>query len=217
MAEEEIGVEKGMEEEDQFSRSEMRMIHNPGGGDCLFYAIGSALRLLGWSDDCCSVHTLREVVARSITQDQFETLRLIYSLALENKEDPLLRDYAFMDKGRKSIEALRKVIRTNEYLGDEMALDIIERELCVNLHVIAFTYGVIQEHDKPVKITLRSRMNHTPLKKGSYRKHILLFLDDRTPPGHYMLIKIGETTIFHLDTLPPAIRKKIEKIRGKES
>ncbi len=188
------------------------IVDNPGNGDCLFHAIGDALRTLKWKPSLCSVATLRNLVANRITQDQYETLCAIYRAALEEKELEVLRDYSFMLRGQESLEALRDVIRTRSYLGDEMALYILEATLRLNIHVLSVSYV-----DNAFTLRFKRRMRDETPDKKVYANHIILMQDERRTPAHYTLLQYDGKEIMRRETLPPTMLKFLDSIEVSKS
>lgn len=172
----------------------LKIVANQGMGDCLFMC---------WQRILCdkgmypSIDSLREVVADAVsTPEKLEFLSGLYSAAVEEKEDALLRDYSFM-KGVESVEDLHAAIMTRAYFGDEMALDALEEKFGVR--------GVV------LLITDNSRvsMAHRLVKKSAKpaKEFALLLLDQEGV--HYELVQYMDRSVMRLDQLPPKIEKMI--------
>lgn len=115
--------------------SPIQIIDNQGMGDCFFFAFQNALRE---KEIHFSIQQLRKIVADSITSEQFQTLKQLYS------PQDRLPEYEFMSNV-ETLEDLRKVMMTPAYYGDELAIVALENEFQIQIIVILNEDGVYKK------------------------------------------------------------------------
>lgn len=141
---------------------EVVVISNTGRGDCMFICFRQALYSL---DKKVFVTQLRKAVADSISQETFETLKVIHDSAEEDGDYDLMKDYGFMN-GVNDLESLKQRIMSRRYYGDDMALPALERY--TNLNAVVIKEDKIQKRvEEPVPgnpfIVLHLRNEHYQL------------------------------------------------------
>lgn len=171
---------------------EYDVVETAADGNCLFHCFVFALR----PEFSTTVRALREEVAQSVGEDQFQMLKVIYDDAKREKDWDQLQDYSFME-GVDSLEALRQSIRTPRYWGDEMALTALEKFTKLTPVVIT------QKREGVFEVARRISEDVT---KSATKLYMILFLHH----AHYRLVKYRGRTKMRFGELPPQIREKIE-------
>ena len=111
---------------------QVNIISNSGAGDCMFICFKQALFAL---NKRTTVKEMRRQVAESVTQDTFDTLKVIHDTALDDMDFDLIKDYGFMN-GVDDLAQLRKRMMSRTYYGDDMALPVLEKYAGLNAIVI---------------------------------------------------------------------------------
>ena len=151
----------------------VKIIANSGAGDCMFICFRQALVAL---NKRVTIKELRRQVAESVTQDTFDTLKVIHDTALTDMDYDLIKDYGFMN-GVDDLAQLRKRMMSRTYYGDDMALPVLEKY--TSLNAIVVKSGQVQQRADPV-------IEGAPF--------IILVLENE----HYQLVSFsGHTVFFH--------------------
>lgn len=126
------------------SKPKVKIIANAGAGDCMFICFRQALASL---NKRVTVKEMRQKVADSVTQETFDTLKVIHDTALEDMDYDLMKDYGFMN-GVNSLEQLRTRMTSRTYYGDDMALPVLEKY--TGLNAVVVKSGQVQQRADPV-------------------------------------------------------------------
>ena len=178
----------------------------PADGDCFFYCVQHALQGIGKRK---TIAELREIVANSVTHEEFETLFQIYSGAAAGSPDyQILNDYAFM-RNVSTLDEMRDAMKTRVYFGDEMAVRALENSFGVNW-VILLKRGDTSGQNR---VHLSKRFNN-PDKERSTKYAILLLREDTV---HYKLVKLNGKSVIDEEELPPIIRDGLFDNKRKRS
>lgn len=159
------------------NRARVRVIGNPGGGDCLFHCFVQAARATGAS---FGVDELRSAVADSLTEEILAELRSVYDGAVDGRDAELIRDYDFM-KGVKTLDELRSVVRTSRYWGDELALPALEK--ATGLRAV-----VVLGEGRRARVAARFEDDAETVPKR--------FMFVRLKHAHYELLEVGGRLVF---------------------
>lgn len=178
--------------------AKFKRVRNPGQNDCLFHAVGQALRTAGIDRSVTTVAHLRSLVAKYITPDHYDILCAIWNSAKEERDFALINDYSFMQLGSKDIDTLKRVIRTQRYLGDEMALDILQAHLHVTLHVVDYQSDQCFRYCRRIRSSDSTRP--TPW-------HVLLLQNKCMEPAHYELLYYNNRAVMLEKELPEGVRR----------
>jgi hypothetical protein len=169
----------------------VEILPNSGGGDCLFHCFKAALLSYGTRT---SIRALRKVVADAATQDQFETLKVIYDNAVKEKEYQIINDYLFMN-GVNDLEGLRKAMMKRSYWGDEMALRALEKRTKMKVLVFTTITGEME---------LASQLDTKEVPESG--KYMMVLLHNQ----HYQLVKYGDKVVLRFNDLPPQIQDELK-------
>ena len=168
------------------------ILPNAGNGDCLFHCFRRALKSLGKS---FSILDLRAIVASAATEDQLDTLKLVYSGAEQENDIEILNDYSFM-KGVETLGDLRVGMMKRSYWGDEMALTALEKETGLKAVVFTTLHG---------KMEIAKQLGDSvPPASGRY---IML----RLHANHYQLIKYDKRVTMRFSKLPAEVQTGMAK------
>jgi hypothetical protein len=152
--------------------TEIKIVKNAGGGDCLFLSFQQALESLKRKrKKIPTVEEMRNEVASSLNENQLEQLKSIYKGAD-------LEDYKFME-GVKTLNDLREKVKSREYWGDELAIPVLERMTNLRAHIVL---------KEPGKASFAKRLDE-PHESGEF---IVLLLDGK----HYSLIELNGQRVF---------------------
>jgi hypothetical protein len=159
------------------------IIPNMGDGDCLFLSLGMALRK--------PVSFFRNLIAQHTPDERYFALRELYTQAERERNRTLLQDIGFMRKVH-SPDGLRQFMRTAQYWGDEVAIDMLEQLLHVKLLIL---------DSRRAYAGLSPCVFHTMSKPFRPRYYILLHYNG----GHYELITYNGQALFAARDIPRAL------------
>lgn len=130
------------------NKVKLRLVENPGNGDCLFWCFKQALHT---RDQNVSILQLRAVAAKSIDQNTFLLLYSIFENAKLDKDTKLQNEFSYM-RDTHSLQDLQEKMMLNTYWGDEFALVSLERFAGVHAYVIKdgtlqSRPGVVRSHN----------------------------------------------------------------------
>ena len=142
-------------------------------GNCFFQALSIALNV--------SINELRNIVSKNITHEQFSFWKEIWE-STESEE------FDFMDN-INSIYSLREIILTNDFWGEEVSINILQKHFNVGLIIIdSVTNDVV-----------------TKFKFSNTNKYIILNFKG----VHYDLVKYDNAVLFDKLTLPAGVIGKL--------
>ena len=143
-----------------------KIINSPHNGDCFFKAISKALKIKS--------EVLRKDVSENITIEHLNFWKEIW-------ENTLSEEFDFMCDVN-TIKELREKIKTNEFWGEEVSIEILQKKY--NLGIIIID-GITEKIFKNFDIS-------------DDKEYIILYYNK----NHYNLIKYNNLLIFNNNNLP---------------
>ena len=104
-------------------------------GHCMFRSIAVALGGAADGSRGWSVESLREIVAGSVGQHQFDMWTEMFRDAVHNRETATLHEFAFV-AGVRTLDELRSVMMGPRYWGDHFALQTFQAAFGVRIRVV---------------------------------------------------------------------------------
>nr|QYA18769.1 ovarian tumor-like cysteine protease [Clandestinovirus] len=199
---------------------DVMVLPNPGGGDCLFYALAQAFCNIVQNPNQQlndRVLQLRKIVANAFTDDMFAAYKFVYDEAKVRytqavaKRDTVSRDLSSYEIRRcqfaarcKTVSEARKKMMTSEYWGDETAISILQQVLRIGIIVINNRAerkdGMLEMQLFDVKETIQNA-----------KHYIILFLSDDNYGSHYRLVSLQSTCQWSFQHLPNALKHLIQQ------
>lgn len=193
-----------------FGDDNFQVVPNPGGGDCLFYAVGQAVGQ--------NVLALRNRVASQATEEEYRVKKALYHSALQDLPKVQARIGSVSGRERQKLELVARDLASDisvyrwlasvgslgEYRaalarrgnwGDAEAIGHLEAALGVKLLILS-------------KCGRGAYVNTFVPEGFAPSRYIMIAYDNGR---HYELVRYGGVGVFTAETLPPAVRALFDR------
>lgn len=169
-------------QEPKTTMDNFEIIRSSANGNCLFHCVLQVLQSIGFEKE--TIGHLRKIVSESVTEEQFNDLKLIQSAVV---------DYNCLNKA-DTLEDFRNLILTSRWWGEQVTLKILKNYCKINFIVLRD-----ETNEKGQRSLVYQKQDSSEAE--TYDLFALLILKHQ----HFELAMYKKKTVLRREELPPKL------------